>query len=89
VIPPQPVGPGPRIYIPQLYPQAMGSIIVVSCDSQGYGGVIRITLDLLKTESESESKLLYDWWFTAHQFVLAPSPIKLTARIFFSIEHLR
>jgi hypothetical protein len=30
----------------------------------------------------SESELLYDWWFTANQFVLAPSPLRLTARIF-------
>jgi hypothetical protein len=33
------------------------------------------------SESESESELLYDWPFTAHQFVLAPSPLRLTARI--------
>jgi hypothetical protein len=35
----QPGGPGPRIYIPpnrvtQLYPQALGSVFVASCDSQ-------------------------------------------------------
>jgi hypothetical protein len=28
-------------------------------------------------------KLLYDWWFTTNQFVLAPSPLKLTTRVFF------
>jgi hypothetical protein len=32
---------------------------------------------------ESESELLYDWRFTANQFVLAPSPLRLTARIIF------
>jgi hypothetical protein len=28
--------------------------------------------------AESESELLYDWRFTANQFVLAPSPLRLT-----------
>jgi hypothetical protein len=32
---------------------------------------------------ESASELLYDWWYTANKFVLAPSPLRLTARIFF------
>jgi hypothetical protein len=46
--------------------------------------------ELSEAVSESESELLYDWRFTANQFVLAPSPLRLTARIFFiSIEHLR
>jgi hypothetical protein len=31
----------------------------------------------------SESELLYDWRFTANQFVLAPSPLRLTARNLF------
>jgi hypothetical protein len=31
----------------------------------------------------SESKLLYDWRFNANQFVLAPSPMRLTAKIVF------
>jgi hypothetical protein len=33
-----------------------------------------------------ESELLYDWRFTANQFVLAPSPLRLTARIFFQLN---
>jgi hypothetical protein len=32
--------------------------------------------------TRSESELLYDWRFTANQFVLAPSPLRLTAWIF-------
>jgi hypothetical protein len=32
---------------------------------------------------KSESELLYDWRFSVNQFVLAPSPLRLTARIFF------
>jgi hypothetical protein len=31
-----------------------------------------------KYEPESESELLYDWWFTANHFVLATSPLRLT-----------
>jgi hypothetical protein len=34
------------------------------------------------TAAESESELLYDWWFTANQFVLATSLLRLTTRIF-------
>jgi hypothetical protein len=41
----------------------------------------------LFTDSESESKLLYDWWFTANQFVLVTNPLRLTTSVF-STEHL-
>jgi hypothetical protein len=34
-------------------------------------------------ENSTESELLYDRRFTTNQFVLAPSPLRLTARIFF------
>jgi hypothetical protein len=47
----------------------------------------RLTFDWLSSESESE--ILYDWRFTANQFVLATSPLRLTTSIFFSTEHLR
>jgi hypothetical protein len=33
-------------------------------------------------QSESESELVYDWRFTANQFVLATSPFRPTTRIF-------
>jgi hypothetical protein len=36
-----------------------------------------------KSKSKSESKLLYDWRFTANQFVLASSPLRLTTSDFF------
>jgi hypothetical protein len=36
--------------------------------------------------SESESELLYDWRFTANQFVLALSPLRLTARILLQLN---
>jgi hypothetical protein len=34
------------------------------------------------TQLESESELLYDWRFTANQFVLATSPLRLTTNTF-------
>jgi hypothetical protein len=34
------------------------------------------------TGFESESKLLYDWRFTANQFVLVTSPLRPTTSIF-------
>jgi hypothetical protein len=37
------------------------------------------TPTVLRMPNES----LYDWWFTANEFVLEPSPLRLTARIFF------
>jgi hypothetical protein len=40
-------------------------------------------MNSLRHESESESELLYDWRFTSNQFVLAPSPLRLTTSNFF------
>jgi hypothetical protein len=71
------------------------SLFVASYDSQGHCGGIRPRLhtgEFFWSRCESqESELLYDWRFIANQFVLAPSPLRLTARILFfsSIEHLR
>jgi hypothetical protein len=39
-------------------------------------------LPKMPAESESESELRYDWRFTAHQFVLATSPLRLTTSNF-------
>jgi hypothetical protein len=39
--------------------------------------------DSLITNSKSESELLYDWLFTARQFVSAPSPSRFTDRNLF------
>jgi hypothetical protein len=36
--------------------------------------------------SESESELLYDWQFIANQFFLAPRPLRLTAKYFFTLR---
>jgi hypothetical protein len=32
--------------------------------------------------NQSQSQLLYEWWFTANQFVLVTSPLTLTTRLF-------
>jgi hypothetical protein len=37
---------------------------------------------LLGNDPKSESKLLYDWQFTASQFFLASSPLRLMTRDF-------
>jgi hypothetical protein len=39
-----------------------------------------------KSKSKSKSKLLYDWRFTANQFVLASSPLRPTTRFFFRLN---
>jgi hypothetical protein len=39
--------------------------------------------------AESELGFLYYWRFTANQFVLATSPLRLTTGNFFSAEYLR
>jgi hypothetical protein len=40
-------------------------------------------------EGQSNSELLYDWRFTANQFILAPSPLRITTSNFFLTEPLR
>jgi hypothetical protein len=41
------------------------------------------SLPSLAVKSESNPELLHDWRFTAIQFILAPSPLRLTSRDFF------
>jgi hypothetical protein len=48
--------------------------------------VVFISKSQSESESESGSELLYDWRFTANQFVLAPNPLRLTARVFFRLN---
>jgi hypothetical protein len=50
--------------------------------------LIWLTLQLLNpqiSESDSESEILYDWRFTANQFVLAKSPLRPTTKFFIFI----
>jgi hypothetical protein len=69
--------------VAQLYPQALGYLFVASYDSQGYGGGIRPRLHMSSTKPESESELLYDWRFTADQFILGTRSLRHTTSIFF------
>jgi hypothetical protein len=72
-----------RNRVTHLYTQALGSLFVASCDSQGYGGVIRPSLRMswpktrVRVRVRVELELLYDWRFT----VLATSPLRPTTRI--------
>jgi hypothetical protein len=43
---------------------------------------MRTSDNLAETQSESELELLYDWRFTANQFVLTTSPLRTTASNF-------
>jgi hypothetical protein len=73
-------------YTPRHYvPLAFASAVILRSESRGTQD--HILLPHIR-DSPTWSKLLYDWRFTVNQFVLAPSPLRLTARIF-SIEHLR
>jgi hypothetical protein len=87
---PQLGGPGPRIYIPQ---EKGGPVI-----HPGTGFPFRRLLRLAGLRwrystspphgiwhslPESESELLYDWRFTADQFVLATSPLRPHGQQFF------
>jgi hypothetical protein len=55
---------GPKAIMRQLCPASTGQVIFCK-------------LNLLKTESESEPELIYEWRFTANQFVLAIGPLRL------------
>jgi hypothetical protein len=93
-----PVFTSPRNRVAQLYPRALGSLFVTSYDLQGYSGDMGTRLYVGKMKAKpcynwwsvgqsvllSESELLYDWQFTTNQLVLAPSPLRLTARDFSS-----
>jgi hypothetical protein len=76
----------------QLYPQALCFLFVASYDSQGYGRGIWTRLHTGDSKNNSnqshKSMLIYDWRFTADQFVLVSSPLRLTTRVLFSTEPL-
>jgi hypothetical protein len=55
---------------------------------QAFGSTTISGFSLLEIDrkSKSKSELLYDWQFTAKQFVLAPSPLRLMIRDFFQLN---
>jgi hypothetical protein len=57
-------------------------------DSSAYTLMLLLAGHCLITESNSKPELLYDWWFTANQFIFAPSPLRLMTRDFFFIGTL-
>jgi hypothetical protein len=46
--------------------------------------IYAFSLDSRQTVRVRESESLYDWLFTANQFVLATSPLRITTRIIFN-----
>jgi hypothetical protein len=73
--------------VAQLYPQALGSLFVASYHSQGYGGGIRTRFHTeITTNLQSESELLLHLVVYPNQFVLAPSPLRITTRDFFKLN---
>jgi hypothetical protein len=73
------MGSGVMIYIPIEIGSGIKKLI---------GGIHRHTDSMVIYKptlifSKSKSKLLYDWRFTANQFVLASSPLRPTTRFFF------
>jgi hypothetical protein len=63
---------------------------VTSSLKRGWVCLLQIGFSFYKCKSKwkSKSKLLYNWWFTAIQLVLAPSPLRLMTRDIFAIELL-
>jgi hypothetical protein len=58
-------------------------LILVGFEGDGHGPFKDIALAFPRRD-QRESELLYDWRFTANQFVLATSPLRITIRDFFS-----
>jgi hypothetical protein len=62
------------------------SYLCVSVSPLSVGALIEQSADLLLPPSESESKLFYDWRFTANHFVLPSSPLRLTTTNSFQLS---
>jgi hypothetical protein len=73
-----PVFISPTIRVAKLHPRALGSLYVVSYDSQGYGRGIVTSIYTGYNLSVRSSKLLYDWRSVSQsvsQYVLASSSL--------------
>jgi hypothetical protein len=73
----------PRHRVARLYPQALGSLFAPPTTRSAMVEVFEPASTWGTLANQSESELHYDWRFTAHWFVLAPSPLKLTTRVYF------
>jgi hypothetical protein len=87
---PQPEGSGPRIYTTQK----QGRPVIFSGTGFSPPTTTRATVEVLEpastlgTRLKSKFKLLYDWRFTANQFVLASTPWDPRPEISFPTEPL-
>jgi hypothetical protein len=64
------------------------SVLVNCCwPSPAQWFLVPSPVGLMTIFSESQSELLHDWWFTLNQFILAPSPLRLTTTDFFLELH--
>jgi hypothetical protein len=69
---------------------SLATTVILGSESHGTHDYILVS-GCLRTHSpwlysKSKSKLLYDCRFTANQFLLAPSPLKIMARVFFLLQ---
>jgi hypothetical protein len=51
-----------------------------------YSNPLSCGVSSLTQKSESESELLYDWWFITSQFILVAIPLRLMTRVFFFLQ---
>jgi hypothetical protein len=83
-----PVFISPRNRVAQLYPWSLGSLYVVSYDSQGYGGGILTCLHTgwYHTCNRSKSKLLYNWQSVSQYILVSSTLVGLATRYYFLSE---
>jgi hypothetical protein len=80
---PESLGTRDRILLPQIWDFPFPRLLRLAGSRWRYS--IPPPHGLLLNQSQAQSQnqeLLYSWRFTANQFILAPSPLRLTARIF-------
>jgi hypothetical protein len=87
-----PVSISPRNRVTPLYHQAVGSLLLPPTSRRAavevFDPASTREISTAQIDLELELELLYDWRFTAKHFVLAPRPLRFTAR-FFSTEDLQ
>jgi hypothetical protein len=62
------------------------SLVTASNSGDSSASALKSSLHRLPYRTDSESELLYDWRFTANQFVLATNHLRLTTNIFFQLH---
>jgi hypothetical protein len=86
-----PVFISPRNRVVLLYPWALGSLYVISCDSQGYsGGILNIPVYISLRNRMVQSKVKVMLWLTSSQLVCLgaySTPIRVVPSERISIRH--